>query len=66
VSHRISLFAPRLGSRCARYFLFLSSLVLCNALLAQVSIAGKIAGVVTDPSGAAVPNASVKVESAAP
>jgi len=65
VSYRISLFALRLGSRCVRYFFFLSTLVLCNALLAQVSITGKIAGVVTDPSGAAVPNASVKVESAA-
>jgi len=65
VSYRISLFALRLGSRCVRYFFLLSTLVLCNALLAQVSITGKIAGVVTDPSGAAVPNASVKVESAA-
>src|SRR5713101_8328196 len=43
----------------------LCSLVLPQRLTAQISTTGKIAGTVTDGSGAAVPNAAVSVKSTA-
>src|SRR4029077_19960233 len=42
-----------------------ASLILCTPLLAQVSTTGKVAGVVTDASGAVVAAASVTVKSPA-
>ena len=46
-------------------FVFAILVVLPHALAAQVSTTGKITGAVADSSGAAVPNASVSVKSAA-
>ena len=42
--------------------LFLSVFFICGTAAAQVAITGKITGVVTDSSGAVVPNATVTVE----
>lgn len=58
--------APSPKSLLARFHLALGLAVLCMfalspALRAQTTISGDIAGTVTDPSGAAIPNASVKV-----
>ena len=47
------------ASRMAATVIFCACLSIISA--AQVSITGKIAGTITDPSGAAVPNASVSV-----
>ena len=60
-----ALYTPATKSSFEWYLLLLLTLTFCSALFAQVSITGKIAGVVTDPSSAAVPNATVKVESSA-
>lgn len=60
-----AVYTPATASSLKRYLPLLLILTFGCALFAQVSITGKIAGVVTDPSGAAVPNATVKVESSA-
>src|SRR5579883_1816915 len=52
--------------RPIRYFLFVLAVLLGNQmLLAQATASGNIAGVVTDPTGAAVVGASVTVTSTA-
>ena len=43
----------------------ITAVIFCGSLSAQVSITGKIAGVVTDASGAAVANATITVKSPA-
>ncbi|HEX5234423.1 MAG TPA: carboxypeptidase regulatory-like domain-containing protein [Silvibacterium sp.] len=58
----------RSGFATVKFFLGLSLAVLCALLLpgnlkAQSIVSGDIAGTVTDPTGAAVPNASVTVTS---
>ena len=64
------LFASRSRSRFRSFILECLIGLFCSlmgplALTAQVSTTGKIAGTVTDSSGAAVPNASVSVKSPA-
>lgn len=53
------------GYACRFSLLFLSVFLICGIAAGQVAITGKIAGVVTDKSGAMVPNATVTVESSA-
>jgi Carboxypeptidase regulatory-like domain/TonB dependent receptor len=67
----MSLFVPARGrslfsSPILMYLLGLFCfLAMAHSLRAQVSTTGKIAGTVTDPSGAAVPNVTVSVRSGA-
>ena len=53
------------GSFVILYFIALLCFFLPQRLTAQVSTTGKIAGTITDSSGAAVPNAGVSVKSMA-
>jgi len=45
----------------ARWLVFVVLLVLCTTFAAAQETTGSIQGVVTDPSGAAIPNATVEI-----